>query len=381
MKARKIFSLLTLVLVVALLWPSTAHAKPLFDDEVIFGGTYTLEEGETQNGDLVIMGGTATLEEGSIVNGDVVLMGGTVKADGTVNGSLVGMGGSIDLGESAVINGDLVTMGATVDRQEGTEIGGEVIQNFSFPFRFPFSSNESGTPSGPDIDVNFNPVIDTLWFFFRMFIWAALAILVMIFFANQADRVASAALDEPVITGGIGLGTAILTPIAMLALVITILLIPVALILVLLLAAAWIFGWVSLGLFVGRRLAKMLDQEWAPAIAAGVGTLILYLVLAGFQQIVPCVGWLPRSLVGLWGLGAVLITLFGTREYPETKAVVEAPKVVDVSEYGAPDSLEEELEVEAEPVSEQEESAPLEEESEPESEDETLPDDGLSSEE
>jgi hypothetical protein len=76
-----------------------------------------------------------------------------------------------------------------------------------------------------------------------------------------------------------------------------------------------------------------------------------------------------------------LITLFGTREYPETKAVVEAPKVVDVSEYGAPDSLEEELEVEAEPVSEQEESAPLEEESEPESEDETLPDDGLSSEE
>ncbi len=381
MKARKIFSLLTLVLVVALLWPSTAYAKPLFDDEVIFGGAYTLEEGETQNGDLVIMGGTATLEDGSTVNGDVVLMGGTVKADGTVNGSLVGMGGSIDLGESAAINGDLVTIGATVDRQEGTQINGEVIQNFSFPFRFPFSSNELGTPSGPDIDVNFNPVIDTLWFFFRMFIWAALAILVMIFFANQADRVASAALDEPVITGGIGLGTAILTPIAMLALVITILLIPVALILVLLLAAAWIFGWVSLGLFVGRRLAKMLDQEWAPAIAAGLGTLILYLVLAGFQQIVPCVGWLPRSLIGLWGLGAVLITLFGTRDYPETKAIVEAPKVVNVSEYGEPDSLEEEPDIEAEPVSEQEEAAAPEEESEPESEDETLPDDGLSSEE
>lgn len=379
MKARKIFSLFTLVLIVALLWPSTAYAKPLFDDEVIFGGTYTLEEGETQNGDLVIMGGTATLEDGSIVNGDVVLMGGTVKADGTINGSLVGMGGSIDLGEAAVINGDLVTLGATVDRQEGTQITGEVIQNFSFPFRFPFWSQESGAPSGPDIDVNFNPVIDTLWFFFRMFIWAALAILVMIFFVNQAERVASAALDEPVITGGIGLGTAILTPIAMLALVITILLIPVALILVLALAAAWIFGWVSLGLFVGRRLAKMLDQEWAPAIAAGVGTLILYLVLAGFQQIVPCVGWLPRSLVGLWGLGAVLITLFGTREYPETKAVVEAPKVVDVSEYGEPDSLKEEPDVEAEAVSEQEEAAPSEEESEPESEDETLPDDGLTS--
>jgi hypothetical protein len=379
MKARKIFTLFILVLVVALLWPSTAYAKPLFDDEVIFGGTYTLEEGETQNGDLVIMGGTATLEEGSTVNGDLVLMGGTVKAYGTVNGSLVGMGGSIDLGEAAVVNGDLVTMGATVDRADGAEVTGEVIQNFSFPFHFPILSDKPAKPSGPDIDVNFNPVLDALWFFFRMFIWAALAILVMIFFSNQADRIATTAIGEPVITGGVGLVTAILTPLAMLALVITIILIPVALILVLVLAAAWILGWVSLGLYVGRRFAKMLDQEWAPAIAAGVGTLILYLVLAGFQQIVPCVGWLPRSLVGLWGLGAVLITFFGTRDYPEPQPVVEAPKVVDVSEYGEPDSLEEEPEVEAEPVSEEEAAPPpLEEESEDE---EVLPDDGLASEE
>ena len=374
MKARKIFSILTLVLVVALLWPSTAYAKPLFDDEVIFGGTYTLEEGDTQNGDLVIMGGTATLEESSTVNGDVVLLGGTVTGNGTINGNLVGMGGSIDLGESAVVNGDLVTMGATMDRAEGAQVNGEVIQNFSLPFHFPTPSEKPGKPSGPDIDVNFNPVLDTIWFFFRMFIWAALAILVMIFFANQADRIATTALGEPAITGGIGLGTAILTPIAMLALVVTILLIPVALILVLVLAAAWILGWVSLGLYVGRRFAKMLDQEWAPAIAAGVGTLILYLVLAGFQKIVPCVGWLPRSLVGLWGLGAVLITLFGTREYPETKPVVEAPKVVDVSEYGEPDSLEDEPDVEAEPVSEGEGEA------NPESKGETLPHDGLASE-
>ena len=379
MKARKIFTLFTLVLVVALLWPSTAYAKPLFDDEVIFGGTYTLEEGDTQNGDLVIMGGTATLEEGSTVNGDLVLMGGTVKAYGTVNGSLVGMGGSIDLGEDAVVNGDLVTMGASVDRADGAEVTGEVIQNFSFPFHFPFSSKESGAPSGPDIEVNFNPVLDAIWFFFRMFIWAALAILVMIFFTNQAERVATTALGEPVITGGVGLVTVILTPIAMLALVITIILIPVALILVLVLAAAWILGWVSLGLYVGRRFAKMLDQEWAPAIAAGVGTLILYLVLAGFQQIVPCVGWLPRSLVGLWGLGAVLITFFGTRDYPEAQPVSEAPKVVDVSECGEPDSLEDEPEIEAEPVSE-EEAAPTPPEDESEHE-EVLPDDGLASEE
>ncbi len=376
MKTRKIF--LLLILVVALLWPSSAYAKPLFDDEVVFGGSYTLEEGETQNGDLVIMAGTATLEEGSTVNGDVVLMGGTVRGDGVINGNLVGMGGTITLGEMAVVNGDLVAMGTTVNRDEGAQVSGEVIQNFSFPFHFPFSPEAPQKPSGPKVD--FSPVIGAVWFFFRMFIWAALAVLAMIFFIQQAERVASAALDQPVITGGVGLVTAILTPLALLALIITILLIPVALILVLVLAAAWILGWVSLGLFVGRRIAKMLDQEWAPALAAGVGTLILYFVLAGFQKIVPCVGWLPRSLVGLWGLGAVLITLFGTREYPETKPVVEAPKVVDVSEYGEPYSLEDEPDVEAEPVSEGEEPARPEEEAKPESKGETLPDDGLASE-
>lgn len=373
MKTRKIF--LLLILVVALLWPSSAYAKPLFDDEVVFGGSYTLEEGETQNGDLVIMAGTATLEEGSTVNGDVVLMGGTVRGDGVINGNLVGMGGTITLGEMAVVNGDLVAMGTTVNRDEGAQVSGEVIQNFSFPFHFPFSPEAPQKPSGPK--VGFSPIIGVVWFIFRMFIWAALAVLATIFFSQQAERVASAALDQPVITGGVGLVTAILTPLALLALIITILLIPVALILVLVLAVAWILGWVSLGLFVGRRIAKMLDQEWAPALAAGVGTLILYFVLAGFHKIVPCVGWLPRSLVGLWGLGAVLMTYFGTRDYPEDGDVIEAPKVVDLPEEGEADSLEADPAPETESTPEGEESAPPEPESESGPEDESIPSDGL----
>jgi hypothetical protein len=91
--------LILIVMVTALLWPGTVLAKGLFDDKVIFGGTFTLRAEETLNGNLVVFGGTITLEADSTVNGDVVLLGGTVTANGIVNGDLIGIGGSVSLGE------------------------------------------------------------------------------------------------------------------------------------------------------------------------------------------------------------------------------------------------------------------------------------------
>jgi len=355
----KYLKLLTYLFVIAaLLWPGTAFARDLLDDKVVFGGTYTLTEGETLNGNLVVFGGAVTLETDSTVNGDVVLMGGTVDSQGTINGNMVGIGGVLQLGEAASVNGDLVTIGAALQREAGSEISGDVIQGLSFPYQFNIPSEmqfENVQP--PVIDVSPNLALEVVWFTFRMFIWAALAVLLVIFFYAQIDRVARAALDQPLITGGAGFLTALLAPLALLALAITLILIPVAFVAVVLLGIAWLLGWVALGLEVGRRIAKMLDQEWAPAIAAGVGTLILYFVLAGFDQLVPCVGWLPRALVGMWGLGAVLMTYFGTRDYLAPSNVVEAPRVIEVIEDGQP---------EPEPVAEADEDA--------------LPEDGLASE-
>ena len=356
----KYLKLLTYLFVIAaLLWPGTAFARDLMDDKVVFGGTYTLTEGETLNGNLVVFGGAITLEKDSTVNGDVVLMGGTVDSQGTINGNMVGIGGVLQLGEAASVNGDLVTIGASLQREAGSEISGDVVQGLSFPYQFNFPSEmqfENVQPPAPAINVSPNPVLKVVWFTFRMFIWAALAVLLVIFFDTQTDRVARAALEQPLITGGAGFLTALLAPLALIALTITLILIPVAFVAVVLLGIAWLLGWVALGLEVGRRIAKMLDQEWAPAIAAGVGTLILYFVLAGFDQLVPCVGWLPRALVGMWGLGAVLMTYFGTRDYHSPSRVVEAPRVIEVIDDGQP---------EPEPVVDEE----------------TLPGDGLAAEE
>ena len=120
MKSIKIFSYL--LVIIALLLPGTAFARDLLDDKVIFGGTYTLEEGDTLNGNLVVFGGTITLEADSTVNGDVVLMGGIVDAMGTINGNMVGIGGVLELGEASRIHGDLVTIGAALNRHSRAEV-------------------------------------------------------------------------------------------------------------------------------------------------------------------------------------------------------------------------------------------------------------------
>ena len=84
----------------------------------------------------------------------------------------------------------------------------------------------------------------------------------------------------------------------------------------LLLALAWAFGLVSLGYMVGKRMQEMTRQEWAPAVAAGLGTFLLVLVINGMRSLIPCIFWVVPAATGMVGLGAVILTRFGTQTYP-----------------------------------------------------------------
>ena len=381
------------LLVLTIFWPSPAYAKGLFDDKVVFGGTYTLESGESLAGNLVIFGGAVTTEADSTVNGDVVLLGGVAEIGGTVNGNLVGIGGAVQLREAAVVNGDLVTIGATLSREEGARVNGQIVNGMGTPFTFDIPNSSGPIPEIPEIPVvpevpaipaipqaprigfSFNPLLDIFWFFFRTFMFALLAVLVVIFFDKPTAKVAKAAVDQPLITGGAGFLTALLTPMALIALTLTIILIPVTILAVLVFIVAWLFGLIAIGMEIGRRIAKLFNVEWAPAVSAGVGTFLLFLVVGGLGEMIFCIGLLPQLLIGFWGLGAVIMTRFGTQEYtPTSSSAPGAPVVVDADlpEVVAPQLEENDVpETVAAPVAEVD--------SEPEAPDsETLPDDGLS---
>ena len=85
-------------------------------------------------------------------------------------------------------------------------------------------------------------------------------------------------------------------------------------------------GLVSLSIEIGKKLAEALNQSWTAPLMAGFGMFILALFFNGFNQIVPCFGWMPKFVLGLWVMGAVILTRFGTREYPE-------PSLLESSQY------------------------------------------------
>ena len=321
------------VLVAVLALPGVAFAGEAEQGQVVFGGTFTLESGEALDGDLVIFGGSVEIEERATVEGDVLLFGGNAHVNGTIEGDLALLGGNVDLGPSAVVSGDVVTLGGIVDQAEGAVVEGDFRSsdgaNFPFDFELPnlpqFGDSVRIEPfSRSSFGPFFSPVTGILWFILRTLFVAALAVLVVLFWPKPAERVGSAAVSQPIVAGGLGCLTFLVVPILILLMAITIIGLPLSFLTVVALVVAVVFGWVAIGVEVGRRVVEAFEWEMHPAAAAGIGTLAVGFVIGGIG-LIPCVGWLAPLLVGSAGLGAVILTRFGSREYQTASATAEPP--------------------------------------------------------
>lgn len=312
---------LSIFLLILMVLPSPVSAAGPYSvvaDEIKIGDNFILYEDQTYDGNLFILGGTVTLEQNSTLNGDIVLLGANLLVDGTIYGDIVTLGGAVDISEQGRVTGDINSAGAFLDIDPAANIEGDINTETSGSFW-------TQLPAGvriPNLDVSFNPYIEMLWFVFRTLMWALLAILTVMFLPKPVDRVANAVVSEPLLCGGLGLLTAIIAPVVLVILSITICLIPLTFTAFIALVIAWAFGLISLGLELGKRFEKVVNQSWHPAMAAGLGTFTLILVINGLDALIPCVGWIPKAIVGIFGLGSVLITFFGTRNYPISKEIL-----------------------------------------------------------
>ncbi len=304
----KLFSAILIAVLFLGFFPTVVFAAP--PGAVVIGNSYTLESGQTLNDTLFILGGNVNLMSGSTINGNVILIGGSAQAAGTVNGNFMVFGGTLNLASTFILNGNLTSGGAAVKRDPGAQVTGQINTNGNNP-----TIIIPGQVLIPNVTSNPNPFFNVVGFFLRLFLWTLAAMVLAMFIPNHLSRTSQTAITQPLISGGLGLLTVIIVPIVMVLLAITICLIPVSLISLLLLVAAWIYGLISLGYEVGNRISTMSRMEWHPAISAGLGTLLLMAVLSGVEALIPCVGLIPKALVGFVGLGAVLLTQFGTKAY------------------------------------------------------------------
>ena len=316
----KIASVLLLVILLFLPLQYAGATNGSLEGQVIFGQSYTLKSGDSMNGDLLVFGGSATIEEGATVNGSTVLFGGNLTVNGSVNGDVVVTGGLVTLGSAAHITGNLTTVAASLNRAEGSHVDGQVFNTATSWVGTGDNSTRPvlpvvtpPVPAIPPIKFEFQPLLSVMNAFGQAFGLAVLAMLVMLFLASHADRVAHAIIAQPLTAGGLGLLTVIVAPIAVVLTAVTIILIPVAIIIVFALIVAGVFGWISIGYEIGQRFTKAIHQNWHPAFSAGLGVFALTLVAKALTAIpvLNCVGWLVPFVLGLAALGAVMMTRFG----------------------------------------------------------------------
>jgi len=316
--------LYALSMVILLLWPiAPAYAfTGNLDGRVVFGQSFTLQSGQTLDGDLVVFGGEATIEENATVKGNVVVIGGSLVMNGSATGDAVVIGGLMTMGDKSSVTGNVTTVGGSLQRAAGAQVGGQIVNNATTPnIKTPKTPNvPAPQPNSNTGSTGSNPIFQAFGVLGTAIVFAMLAMLLAVFLQTQLDRTAQAIVAEPIIAGGIGLLTSLVSPIALVILVVilvlTLILIPVAVLVALawaiLIVLAWLFGIIAFGLEVGERFTKAIHQNWAPVLSAGFGTFLLMFVVGAFS-LIPCIGWLPEFLIGMIGIGAVVMTSFGTR--------------------------------------------------------------------
>lgn len=320
-KCHKILSVLAILLIAALIFPTTALAAPPEDGRTIFGESYTLNSGETLNGDLKVFGGVVEIMEGATVTGNLLVVGGVVTVDGTVQGDLTAVGGTVSLTSNALIQGDLVSPGSYVNTDEGATIQGDIIQGWAIP------ETDIEIPNVTPPQVVQTPSLGIVSAFTRiarevgqLLAIVALGALLLLILPKPVEVMTESLRAKPWTMLGFGALTALVLVIGSVILALTICLIPVVVLAALAFGLALLAGWLTLGYEIGKQMAdSIFKTTWHPVLTAVIGNLVLYILARGLWMI-PCLGWTIVVLAALFGLGMAVVTLFGTNPYPRTAA-------------------------------------------------------------
>lgn len=285
-------------------------------DQICTGDNITITTGQTVN-NVFALGCNVDVEQGATVQGSIADFGGNVQVAGNVNGNIAGIGGNVLLTETATVNGNVNVVGGNYYIAPGATVHGNSGNTLLVPPVPPIA------PVSPMQSASRQPFwgFNILGGIITALAFAALGALVVIFAPNATKRVSDAAQAKPLNTIGVGCLTAFVFPILAILLIITLIGIPVAFLLGIAAWAAWIFGGIAIGLLAGEKILGAFQvKNILPVVAAILGIVILMLLGQ-----VPVLGWLLSCLVGLIGLGAVVMTRFGTRPYPPTPTMSMVP--------------------------------------------------------
>ena len=255
------------------------------EDQIVFAGSVTVPRGR-RVGEVVVFSGRVTVN--GVVAGDVVVLEGPVTVTGQVNGSVIAADGAVRLAESARVGGDVFASDPIVT-EPGARVGGETRSGVRFSFEGPLVA--LGKLLGP-IAVSVSVLLTGL--------------VLLLLAPRGADAVAEAMASAPLASVAWGLLLVIAVPVAALALVISVLGLPLGLALFLSFGLWWLVGLTWTAWCAGRGLVRA-PRGRVTAFLAG------WAILAG-------VGLVPILNAALWtlapplGLGAMLVAAWRSQQ-------------------------------------------------------------------
>lgn len=287
---------------------STAFAQDVNGDKIILGRSFVLVSGQVLRGNLAVLGGDITLEDGSRVSGDVLLLGGGLRVSGTVDGSAIVLGGNVELTDSARIRGDLAHYGGTLQRAPGAEVQGDVFNGAGrsvgplVPPMPPIRIYPRAQPGGLGKIIGWE-VGTAAWVLFLVL----LGLVAVAVAPRGMARIADGARRQTALSFGLGLLTLVVAVLAG-----GLLLIACGLGLLVWLAAviAFLVGWLAVGLWLGQRLLQAMKIHERSSLGEMALGVFLITVLSRLPL---CIGFLATVIVGSVGLGAVVLSRFGTQ--------------------------------------------------------------------
>lgn len=312
------------ILLILLAIPTSAAMAQGDDDKVVAGG-------ETIDDDLVIFSGDLDIDEGATVTGDVVMMSGNAHIAGTVEGDIVLFSGNMETTETADIQGDCVLFSGNFSDLSNNVSCTNVSSEFPAALRdLPdITRPRLNAPPIGEGDLRPSFLGNLLGAIGSSILLGILAFVVAAFAPRQLGRTREAVRTKTVVSGTVGLLTAVAIPslIAILAPISAILILacgigllgfPIIIALAVGLAAGAIFGWVTIGSLFGQKMTQLLNINPAnlPVVTA-LGTAVLTFGISMLDAIpfVPGEGFLA-GLITCVGLGATALTHFGTKVYP-----------------------------------------------------------------
>lgn len=243
-----------------------------------------------QDRDVSTFGGDAYVRFGETVD-DVSAFGGSAHVDGEVLGDVSAFGGDILLGPSAVVHGSVDAAGGRVEMKPGAQIGGRVSTAEPPALRTPH--REHGSEVGA---LARGLLFSALLFLFAMLLTGVVP--------ERMSAMHIAIIREPARSAGAGLLGYVSATIVLVALMITIIGIPLALALAVLVPVATYVGLAAASTVIGAALPiERLRGKPVLQILAGVTSLFVV-------SQVPVLGSIALAIVACMGLGALLRTRF-----------------------------------------------------------------------